>query len=765
MIEFSWELPQVLSGLKKNLITQQVTKFLRPHTGIWGISKEDFPVMAEEIMALLPTSEKRRQFLAVCLASYLLDSSKAPATVPSWIQQQMPISDVIGIDTTLENLMTWWWDRAAFPVLDEQEKNDTIYYALVASLPTNGHLLLPSWISKVMDADAQDAVTIAAELTHKFSPETSLLFWPLISPQKPTHDRSLGLPVYLSFLSVARRTSIPPIIATGEVTLQGRLAPVQGVQHKCDKAFEKRYHRFIYPEDGLRLEKRREFTPVSVSCLEEAEAEWGFKQRDTTEELHSNQQSQSAQSDTEPESIAQTQAYFDDIQLHILNVLRKARNTIHIAVAWFTDSEIFELLCQKAQAGVRVELIIVNDSINRKSPIQHEKLTELGGFFLMVGNKKKSSAIMHNKFCVVDGSTVITGSYNWSRQAQENWENITISTGQPDLAHQFLQEFGSIRDHAIKKVTGTVIDYAKIITRLEALRNVIELDDDDDITLQLTKLKRLIPEQENDDEIRSIIALVESDRLDDASSRITSYVNMRKQVVVYTDPEIPELTLELKALELQVSALDNERAEIERTLHIYHHRYNAELGDIVRKILKLRAERLAKEAEEREELQQEADEAKQDYESFEQDYQEAQQMELFTISKAEQDEMKALFRACSKMCHPDLVAAEFKLDAKEIFQKLNDANEKNDINAIKSIYENLKKGVFAAMSETISDAQKLLQQVVRMRNKVKELAKSIYELRSSESWQKVSKIGNWDIYFEETRRQLEDELKRLEADA
>jgi hypothetical protein len=38
----------------------------------------------------------------------------------------------------------------------------------------------------------------------------------------------------------------------------------------------------------------------------------------------------------------QTQAYFDDIQLHILHELRKASSSIHIAVAWFTDPDIFE---------------------------------------------------------------------------------------------------------------------------------------------------------------------------------------------------------------------------------------------------------------------------------------------------------------------------------------------------------------------------------------------------------------------------------------
>ncbi|TAE00475.1 MAG: hypothetical protein EAZ97_05805 [Bacteroidetes bacterium] len=33
---------------------------------------------------------------------------------------------------------------------------------------------------------------------------------------------------------------------------------------------------------------------------------------------------------------------------------------------------------------------------------------------------------MHNKFCVIDSDIVLTGSYNWTNQAQRNDENITV---------------------------------------------------------------------------------------------------------------------------------------------------------------------------------------------------------------------------------------------------------------------------------------------------------------------------------------------------
>ncbi|PKN50116.1 MAG: hypothetical protein CVU58_02225 [Deltaproteobacteria bacterium HGW-Deltaproteobacteria-16] len=151
----------------------------------------------------------------------------------------------------------------------------------------------------------------------------------------------------------------------------------------------------------------------------------------------------------------QTQAYFDDIQLHILEELRKATSSIHIAVAWFTDPDIFEQLCRKAGSGVQVEMIVVNDSINRKSDLQHERLRDLGGMCMMVGDNKKNATRMHNKFCVIDRATVITGSYNWSQRAQQNSENIIVTSDNPEFARQFIDEFEYLVEfHSAKGMRG-----------------------------------------------------------------------------------------------------------------------------------------------------------------------------------------------------------------------------------------------------------------------------------------------------------------------
>ena len=71
--------------------------------------------------------------------------------------------------------------------------------------------------------------------------------------------------------------------------------------------------------------------------------------------------------------------------------------------------------------------------------------------------------------------------------------------------------------------------------------------------------------------------------------------------------------------------------------------------------------------------------------------------------------------------------------------------------------------MFTPMSASVSDAQKLHHQVVRMRGKLKDLAIAIYELRKTDIWLKVVSIDDWDAYFGQIKEQLSAELEVLEA--
>jgi phosphatidylserine/phosphatidylglycerophosphate/cardiolipin synthase-like enzyme len=54
---------------------------------------------------------------------------------------------------------------------------------------------------------------------------------------------------------------------------------------------------------------------------------------------------------------------------------------------------------------------------------------------------------MHHKFMVVDDSSLITGSYNWTLSAAKyNHENVLLTT-EGGLVKSFLKEFGQLWHH------------------------------------------------------------------------------------------------------------------------------------------------------------------------------------------------------------------------------------------------------------------------------------------------------------------------------
>lgn len=73
------------------------------------------------------------------------------------------------------------------------------------------------------------------------------------------------------------------------------------------------------------------------------------------------------------------EAYFDNIQSNIISCLQRARSVVRIAVSWFTDFEIYDILVNAARQGVRVEIILLDDVINESMKIK------LSGLSLGIG--------------------------------------------------------------------------------------------------------------------------------------------------------------------------------------------------------------------------------------------------------------------------------------------------------------------------------------------------------------------------------------------
>tara|TARA_R110002073_G_scaffold336544_1_gene535015 strand:+ start:9862 stop:11382 length:1521 start_codon:yes stop_codon:yes gene_type:complete len=146
---------------------------------------------------------------------------------------------------------------------------------------------------------------------------------------------------------------------------------------------------------------------------------------------------------------ATLETYFtkkDPVRNEIRRRLLRADKNVRVAVAWFTDRELYATLLNLQERGVLVEVIVTDAAINE----DNRNLSALArlGFFGTVGNEEQQE-LMHMKFCVIDYDTVISGSANWTHAAfNKHREEVTVISGVPSRAIEFLEEFERLREVA-----------------------------------------------------------------------------------------------------------------------------------------------------------------------------------------------------------------------------------------------------------------------------------------------------------------------------
>ena len=70
----------------------------------------------------------------------------------------------------------------------------------------------------------------------------------------------------------------------------------------------------------------------------------------------------------------QTEAVFENIAERIVSEIDKAQNSIFIAVAWFTNRNIFNVLQRKGNEGCQINLMYSADDINENSSVDFDLL-------------------------------------------------------------------------------------------------------------------------------------------------------------------------------------------------------------------------------------------------------------------------------------------------------------------------------------------------------------------------------------------------------
>jgi hypothetical protein len=136
------------------------------------------------------------------------------------------------------------------------------------------------------------------------------------------------------------------------------------------------------------------------------------------------------------------QAYFNQIQKRIVEEINNSNKDIIIAVAWFTQHDLFNAIINALDRGVNVSLILIKDIINCGDyGLDFSLYLQKGGKLCFVNTR---NILMHNKFCIFDGSILITGSYNWTYSAERrNAENIII-TDEGNVCQDYSKYFANL---------------------------------------------------------------------------------------------------------------------------------------------------------------------------------------------------------------------------------------------------------------------------------------------------------------------------------
>jgi phosphatidylserine/phosphatidylglycerophosphate/cardiolipin synthase-like enzyme len=136
----------------------------------------------------------------------------------------------------------------------------------------------------------------------------------------------------------------------------------------------------------------------------------------------------------------------------VVQTIAAAQNSVLVQAYSFTSAPIAKALVDAHNRGVRVEAIL-DDSQKSEKYSSLDFLTHAGISTWIDGRH----AIAHNKLMILDGKVVITGSFNFTKAAEENnAENLLIIRDEA-VAQQYLANWQRHLDHSERYPGATTV--------------------------------------------------------------------------------------------------------------------------------------------------------------------------------------------------------------------------------------------------------------------------------------------------------------------
>ncbi len=128
----------------------------------------------------------------------------------------------------------------------------------------------------------------------------------------------------------------------------------------------------------------------------------------------------------------------DACSSQIIRQIDGAQSYVYVAMYSFTLDSIADALIRAKNRGVDVKVVMEKSQVGKG--FEYERLKSAG----INVKLDKNPDYMHNKFAIIDGKMITTGSFNWSKHADtKNDENLLIVYSQ-ELARKYEEEFSEL---------------------------------------------------------------------------------------------------------------------------------------------------------------------------------------------------------------------------------------------------------------------------------------------------------------------------------
>ncbi len=164
----------------------------------------------------------------------------------------------------------------------------------------------------------------------------------------------------------------------------------------------------------------------------------------------------------------------------ILSTLMEAENSIDLSIYLVTSKDVISILCQKAESGVRVRILVEGSplGVDISSELSLLKtVEESGGEIRLInysGAENSRYSYLHNKYALIDGQTALITSENWTtgnigEYGNRGWGAVIRSEG-------YVNYMSTVFENDFSTSIGDVAPLSTVYPNLKAKSNLDPAD-------------------------------------------------------------------------------------------------------------------------------------------------------------------------------------------------------------------------------------------------------------------------------------------------